>query len=125
MPQHTDSPANEIELQRFLSGKSAHTLALFDHFICEFQKIGPVTLQPAKTMIGISNSRKRIVYITRLGKDFLLVVFPFKRRYDDNLCFEKIAQVPGDEQCNHYFRMLRAEDVNDELRTYMSIAYGG
>ena len=125
MPQHTDSPANEIELQRFLSGKSAHTLALFDHFICEFQKIGPVTLHPAKTMIGISNSRKRIVYITRLGKDFLLVVFPFKRRYDDNLCFEKIAQVPGDEQCNHYFRMLRAEDVNDELRTYMSIAYGG
>ncbi len=125
MRQYTDSPANEIELQRFLNGKSAHTLALFDHFISEFQKIGPVTLHPAKTMIGISNGRKRIVYITRLGKDFLLVVFPFKRRYDDNLCFEKIAQVPGDEQCNHYFRMLQVEDVNDELRTYMSIAYGG
>ena len=125
MPQYTDSPANEIELQRFLNGKSAHTLALFDHFISEFQKIGPVTLYPAKTMIGISNGRKRIVYITRLGKDFLLVVFPFKRRYDDNLCFEKISQVPSDEQCNHYFRMLRAEDVNDELRTYMSIAYSG
>ena len=123
---YTNTPEEEREqLQAFLIGKSVHTLALFDHFITEFQKIGPIAVHPAKTMIGISNGRKRIVYITRLGKDFLLVVFPFKRRYDDNLCFEKIAQVPGDEQCNHYFRMLQVEDVNDELRTYMSIAYGG
>ena len=123
---YTNTPEEEREqLQAFLTGKSVHTLALFDHFITEFQKIGPIAVHPAKTMIGISNGRKRIVYITRLGKDFLLVVFPFKRRYDDNLCFEKIAQVPGDEQCNHYFRMLQAEDVNDEVRTYMSIAYGG
>ncbi len=125
MKQYTDSPGDELELQRFLNGKTAHTLALFDYFISEFQKIGPVTLHPAKTMIGVSNGRKRIVYIIRLGKDFLLVVFPFKRRYDDNLCFEKIAQVPGDEQCNHYFRMLQTEDVNDELQTYMRIAYCG
>jgi len=123
---YTNTPEEEREqLHSFLTGKSVHTLALFDHFITEFQKIGPIAVHPAKTMIGISNGRKRIVYITRLGKDFLLVVFPFKRRYDDNLCFEKIAQVPGDEQCNHYLRMLQAEDVNDEVRTYMSIAYGG
>ena len=123
---YTNTPEEEREqIHAFLIGKSVHTLALFDHFITEFQKIGPIAVHPAKTMIGISNGRKRIVYITRLGKDFLLVVFPFKRRYDDNLCFEKIAQVPGDEQCNHYFRMLQVEDVNDELRTYMSIAYGG
>ena len=123
---YTNTPEEEREqIHAFLIGKSVHTLALFDHFITEFQKIGPIAVHPAKTMIGISNGRKRIVSITRLGKDFLLVVFPFKRRYDDNLCFEKIAQVPGDEQCNHYFRMLQAEDVNDELRSYMNIAYGG
>jgi len=116
----TDDPKH---LSEFLIGKSEHTLALFDHFINEFQKIGPVTIHPAKTMIGIANSHKRVVYITQLGKNFIHVVFPFKQRYEDNLCFQKIAQVPGDIQCNHHFRMLHTDDVNDEVRRFMRIAY--
>ena len=110
-------------LAEFLIGKSECTLNLFDHLINEFQKIGPVTIHPAKTMIGIANSHKRIVYITRLGKNFIHVVFPFKERFDDNLCFQKIAQVPGDMQFNHHFRMLQLDDVNDEVRQFMKIAY--
>jgi hypothetical protein len=117
---HTD----DIEhLSEFLSGKSEHTLILFDHFVSEFQKIGPVTLHPHKTMIGIANAHKRIVYITQLGKNFIHVVFPFKQRYEDNLCFQKIAQVPGDIQCNHHFRMLQREDVNVEIIEFMRLAY--
>ena len=117
---NTDDPQH---LSEFLSGKSEHTLALFDHFISEFQKIGPVTIHPAKTMIGIANSYKRVVYITALGKNFIHVVFPFKQRYEDNLCFQKIAQVPGDMQFNHHFRMLHTDDVNDEVRVFMQLAY--
>lgn len=120
---YTNTPAEEIELRNFLAGKSEHTLALFDHFITEFQKIGPVTVHPAKTMIGLANSHKRVVYITQLGKNFIHVVFPFKERYEDNLCFQKIAQVPGDIQCNHHFRMLHKDDVNDEVRKFMKLAY--
>ncbi|MBS1527864.1 MAG: hypothetical protein JST19_19625 [Bacteroidetes bacterium] len=124
MRQYTSSPGEENDLQRFFAGKTEHTLGLFDHFITEFQKIGPVTVHPAKTMIGIANSHKRIVYITQLGKNFIHVVFPFKERYEDNLCFQKIAQVPGDVQCNHHFRMLQKDDVNDEVRLFMRLAYG-
>jgi hypothetical protein len=115
---------NNKDLSDFLTGKSEHTLMLFNHFVNEFQKVGDVTLHPAKSMIGIANSHKRIAWITQLGKSFIHVVFPFKEAYPDNLCFQKIAQVPGDaNQFNHHFRMLNMQDVNDEVLSFMQTAY--
>jgi hypothetical protein len=110
-------------LNDFLDGKSEHTVALFRHFISEYKKIGAVTVHPAKTMIGIATARKRIVYITQLGKDFVHVVFPFDQAYSDNLCFQKIAQVPGDNQYNHHFRMRLKDDVNMEVKKFMKLAF--
>jgi hypothetical protein len=77
-------------------------------------------------MIGIANANKRIAWINQLGKNFIHVVFPFKKPYPDNLCFQKIAQVPGDNsQYNHHFRMLYKEDVNEEVIRFMRLAYRG
>jgi hypothetical protein len=124
MRQYCNTPEEEKELQQnFLIGKSEHTLALLDQFIKEYQKIAPVTVHPAKTMIGIANLHRRIAYITQLGKNFIHVVFPFKERFEDNLCFQKIAQVPGELQFNHHFRMLHKDDLNDEARKFMKMAY--
>jgi hypothetical protein len=106
-----------------LVGKSAHAVGLFDHFVQQFQEVGDVTLHPAKTMIGVATSRKRIAYITQIGKNFIHVVFPFDKPHPDNLCFQKIAQVPGDNQFNHHFRMLSKEDVNEEIKIFMKMAY--
>lgn len=111
------------EVSVFLSGKSAVTITLFDHFVREFQLIAPVTLLSAKTMIGIATPRKRIAYITQLGKNFVHVVFMFNKEYADNLCFQKVAKVPGQQQFNHHFRMLTEEDVNAEVKTFMKLAY--
>ena len=111
------------DLGNFLNGKSEQALILFRHFVDEFQNIGAVTLHPAKTMIGIANSHKKIAYVTQLGRNFIHVVFPLRERYEDNFCFKKIAQVPGDMQFNHHFRMLYKEDVNDEVRNFMRLAY--
>ncbi len=111
-------------LNDLLKGKSSHTLALFNHFVDEYKKIGAIALRPAKTMIGIATSRKRVAYVTQLGKDFIHVVFPFEQAYPDNLCFQKIAQVPGDaKQFNHHFRMYAKEDVNQEVKKFMKLAY--
>jgi hypothetical protein len=111
-------------IEDFFIGKSDYTRELFLHFIQEFNKIGTITLHPAKTMIGISNTSKRIAYVTQLGKNFVHIVFPFKMAYSDNLCFQKIAQVPGDaKQFNHHFRMLAKTDVNKEIKKFMAIAY--
>ncbi len=107
----------------FLAGKPDDTLSLFHHFIGEYNKLGVISLHPAKTMIGIANSHRRIAWITQLGKNFIHVVFPFRQRYPDNLCFQKIAQVPGDQQYNHHFRMYSKEDVNEEVIRFMKLAY--
>jgi hypothetical protein len=110
-------------LADFLEGKSEITLELFHHFTDQFKKIGKVELLPAKTMIGISTPRKRIAYITQLGKNFVHVVFMFEEAHQDNLCFQKIAQVPGTTQFNHHFRMYTKADVNTEVKKFMKLAY--
>ena len=108
----------------FLSGKSDHTVALFNYFVQQYRLIGDITLQPAKTMIGIATPRMRITYITQLGKNFIHVVFPFQQPFPDNLCFQKIAQVPGDaKQINHHFRMYLEEDINEEVQNFMQLAF--
>jgi hypothetical protein len=106
----------------FLRGKSEKTVSLFHHFVSEYQAIADVQFIPAKTMIGVATSRKRIAYVTQLGKNFVHVVFRFDQPYYDNLCFQKIAQVPGEQQFNHHFRMFEKEDVNDEVKHFMRLA---
>ena len=108
----------------FLKAKSPHTQALFAYFVSQYRKIGPISVTPAKTMIGIATSRKRIAYVTQLGKNFVHVVFPFKQAYPDNLCFQKIAQVPGsDDQFNHHLRIYEREDINKEVMKFMKLAF--
>ena len=105
--------------------KSGQALALFDHFIDELQKIGPVSIHPHKTMISIYNAHKPVAYVTQAGKEFIHVVFAFKQRYDENLCFQRIQEVSGRKVVYHHFRMLLNEDINDEVRKFMRIAYEG
>jgi len=119
----TKPSSGEKTLADFLNGKSETTISLFNHFVNQYQKIGKVDVLPAKTMIGIATSHKRIAYVTQLGKNFIHVVFPFEKPYEDNLCFQKIAQVPGEQQFNHHFRMLAKEDLNEEVRKFMKLAY--
>jgi hypothetical protein len=119
-------PSEDKQLNEFFQGKSEYTKMLFDHFIDEFEKVGEITIHPAKSMIGIANSHKRIAWITQLGKNFVHIVFPFKQPHEYNLCFQKIAQVPGDsQQFNHHFRMLFPDDVNEEIKSFMKLAYDG
>jgi hypothetical protein len=113
-------------VQEFLSIKTPAALELYHHFINSFQQIGNVHLRPTKSMIGIANDDRRIAWITAIGKNFVHVVFPFQKPYNDNLCFQKIAQVPGDaKQFNHHFRMYAKEDINDEVKSFMKFAFDG
>jgi hypothetical protein len=117
-------PSIDETVEDFLKGKSEHTLELFHHFIREFNKVGSIQLQATITMIAIATPTKRVAYITQLGKNFIHVVFPFEKPYPDNLCFQKIAQVPGDSrQFNHHFRMLAKEDLNKEVQKFIRLAY--
>ncbi len=110
-------------ISQFLTGKSAHTLALYHHFINAFEKIGDIKVEATKTMIGVSNQHKRIAWVTQLGKSFIHVVFPFKKPYNDNFCFQKVAQVPGSNQFNHHLRVLSVDDINEEILEFMRMSY--
>ena len=105
--------------------KSAKAISLYEHFIAELQKVGPVTIHPHKTMVSIANTRKGVAYVTQAGKSFIHVVFPFKQQYHHNLCFQRIQVVPGRKTIYHHFRMLHPEDINDEVRGFMRMAYDG
>jgi Domain of unknown function (DUF5655) len=110
------------ELSDFLNGKSEQTLSLFWHFVESYRKIADVTIHPTKSMIAFA-ATTRIAYVIRFGKNFVDIVFPFDQAYSDNLCFTKIAQVPGSQQFNHHFRMYNKEDINAEVKDFMKRAY--
>lgn len=107
----------------FLRGKSKITRSLYRHFIEEYKKIGEVSIHPTKTMIGIATPQGVIAYVTQFGKSSVHIVFPFDKPYTDNLCFQKIARVPGDQQFNHHLRLFALEDINDEVKMFMKMAY--
>ena len=113
---------NDKTVNDFLKGKSEHTVSLLWYFIQQYQAMGKVTVHPTKSMIAFA-AKTRIAYITRLGKDFIDITFPFSKPYNDNLCFHKIAQVPGQQQFNHHFKMNRKEDINEEVISFMKLAY--
>jgi hypothetical protein len=107
----------------FLKGKPKITRSLYHHFIEEYKKIGEVSIHPTKTMIGIATPGGVVAYVTQLGRRFVHIVFPFDKPYTDNLCFQKIARVPGDQQFNHHLRLYALEDINDEVKKFMKLAY--
>lgn len=106
----------------FLNNKSEHTVSLFWYFVESYQQFGKVTIHPTKSMIGFA-AKTRIAYVIRLGKNFVDIVFPFNKPYPDNLCFQKIAQVPGTQQYNHHLRLEQPEDINTEVKKFMKLAF--
>jgi hypothetical protein len=113
---------NDRSLADYLDNKSTQTKLLFHYLIEEYSKIGDFVLHPAKTRIAFA-ADIRFAYIHRLGRNYVDVVFQFRQSFDDNYCFYKIANIPGTNSYNHYFRLERKEDINDEVRKYMVLAY--
>jgi hypothetical protein len=109
-------------LDDFLRGKSDHTIDLFNYFIEQYRSFADFKLHPAKTRIAFA-SNIRFAYVHRLGKDFIDIVFQFRKACTDNFCFYKIARIPGTEKYNHYCRLYRIEDLTEEIKQFMKIAY--
>jgi hypothetical protein len=112
---------NERTVDDFLRGKSAHTKALYDHFIHELRKLGSFKLHPARSRIAFAGDI-RFGYVKTLGKDFMDIALTFHQPYHDNLCFYRIGEVPGGKYYQHYLRIYQKDDVNDEVRKFMRLA---
>jgi len=112
------------QLSDFLNGKTEYTLGLFRFFVAQLSELGVIKLRPTKSMIAIE-SQKSFAYITQLGKNFIHVVIPFNQPFEENLCFTKIAQIPGTNQFNHHLRIYFEADVNDEVKGFLKMAMEG
>jgi len=112
---------NERTVEDFLLGKPEDIKELFHYFIAEYRKMGDFVLHPAKSRIAFA-AKIRFGYIHRLGKTFVDVVLTFNRPYEENLCFYRIGEVPGGKYFQHYLRLMRKEDLNDEVKKYMKMA---
>lgn len=112
---------NQKTVADFTRGKSPETLNLFYFFIDEYQKMGKFVLHPAKSRIAFAG-RVRFGYIHRLGKNFVDLVLTFNQPYHDNLCFYRIGEVPGGKIYQHYLRLFRPEDLNEEVKKFMKMA---
>lgn len=114
----------ETTVTSFFERKPETTRKLYDAFIQAFQQQGDIIVIPAKTMIGISNGRKRVVYV-QVGKHFIHATFIFKTAYEENLCFQKIAKVPEQNQYNHHLRLYGLDDINEEVMAFMKLVLMG
>jgi hypothetical protein len=119
--ENQNHSCNERSVNDFLKGKREVTIGLFYHFIDEYRKLGPFVLHPARTRIAFA-ARVRFGYIHRLGKDFVDIVLTFDRPHTDNLCFYRIGEVPGGKVFQHYLRIYRTDDINDEVKKFMRMA---
>ncbi|WP_240186643.1 DUF5655 domain-containing protein [Pedobacter namyangjuensis] len=106
----------------FLSGKTEVSLALYRELLSTLEKIGPIILRETKSMMVIA-SDTAFAYIIKLGKNFIDIVLPFNEPFAENLCFRKIALVPGSNQYNHHLRIMTLSDFNEEVTEYFRKAY--
>lgn len=110
-------------IEQFLFRKREPTLMLLHHFLIQCHKCGDINIHPTKSMLGLVYKQRKIAWITQLGNNFVHIVFPFPIAYPDNFCFQKIAQVPGDQQqFNHHLRIYHPEDINEEVIKFIGIA---
>ena len=111
-----------MTVSEFIVKKSEHTIGLCHYFIKVYIQMGEITPHVTKTMI-VFRANKNFAYIVRLGKHYVDIVLPFKTAYADNLCFNKILHVPGSTDFNHHLRIYTIDDINDEVKHYMKLAY--
>lgn len=112
------------QLKEFLNGKTEYALSLFRFFIDELNTFGAFEVKATKTMIALQSTVK-FAYVTQLGKNFIHIVLPFNQPFYNQLCFSKIANVPGTNQFNHHLRIYYSEDFNDEVMCFLKLAYEG
>ncbi len=108
-------------LTDFLEGKSKKAIALFEHFLSEYRKIGKFDLHPVKTRVALL-TKMRFCSINKIGRDFVDVHFVLTKPYQNNSCFRKIDNL-ADRFFVHHLRIQRRADLTLEVKRYMRLAY--
>lgn len=107
-------------VEGFLKGKPDRGVQLFQYFLKEYRKIGPILLHPVKTRIAFM-VQVRFSGVNRIGRDHIAGGFWLKQKMPSKK-FYKIEFIPKDNWL-HYFRLHDESEIDAEFRRYMRMAY--
>jgi hypothetical protein len=105
----------------FLMGKSAKSIDLFNFFLSECRKIGRFELHPVKTRVALL-TKMRFCAINKISADHIDIHLVLTKLFDDALCFYKIDNL-ANRFFVHHTRLYNKDDITDELKKYMAMAY--
>ena len=106
-------------VEEFLSGKTEHSVTLFNSFLDEFRSIGDFELHPVKTRVALL-TMIRFASINKIGHNFIdghLVLVEAV----ENDCFRRVENL-GDRFYVHHFRITDVAQIK-LLRPFMKKAY--
>jgi len=104
----------------FLRDKPVAAVRLFERFVDEVRKLGPVTLHPVKTRVALMVD-VRFAAINRFGDDFIDGHLWLKQRQASGK-FRRVEGLAGKDFI-HHFRMSSPAFLDTEFRRYLEMAY--
>jgi hypothetical protein len=107
-------------LAEFLEDKPPAAVRLFERFVAEVRKLGPVILHPVKTRVALM-VEVRFAAINRFGDGYIDGHLWLKQRVESDK-FRRIEALAGKDFV-HHFRMASPDFVDAELRRYLRMAY--
>jgi hypothetical protein len=106
----------------FLKGKPEKCVELFNFFMDEYRKIGPFELHPVKTRVALL-TKMRFCSVNKIGSDHINIHLVLTQLFEHTACFYKIDNL-ANRFFVHHARLYNSDDMTDELRKYMAMAYG-
>ncbi len=104
----------------FLKGKPEPSVRLFHYFLKEYDKIGPITLDPVKTRVAFMVD-VRFGSVHRIGRNFIAGGFWLTRRRRHRTIYR--VEELGPRCFLHHFRLHKPEDIDAAFRRLMALAY--
>ena len=110
----------DFSVEKFLDGKSANAISLFEHFSALVHECGPVRVAPAKTRIGFQ-VRMIFAAVNKLNDQGLQAHVVLSRRRDSPRFTRIDTMTP---RCYvHNFRINSLSELDDEVRSWLQEAY--
>lgn len=107
-------------VEGFLKGRSERAIQLYNYFLEEYEKIGPILVHPVKSRIAFM-VKIRFSGVYKMGQDYIEGGFLLTEKHPGKKIFE-IEFIPKIYYV-HRFRIYNETDIDDEFKKYMKMAY--
>jgi predicted transport protein len=107
------------DLEAHFQGKPAGIRGLYDQFVAQVRRCGPVTILPEKTRIAFQVRMSFAAVQVQRSKITGHLVLAERH---ERPCFARVDYISRSNHV-HHFTIAKAEDLNEELRGFIQQAY--